>query len=305
MYKLTDSLRIPTDLARLLPPEVMDAVGASGAPTAEEIRLHADRFCSVRSGGQTYQTRLLLSATRIRDVLHALCSGSLYAYGESIRQGYLTPCKGVRVGVCGRAATEKGEIIGVGEITALIIRIPHAVPIDASFLGTRLRASEGGGMLIYALPGVGKTTLLRAVACECATPPNALHTVVVDTREELCYGLEGNQLYLSALSAFPRKLGIEIAVRSLGAELIVCDEIGSDDEVDAILAASNCGVPLLASMHGASLQQLFSRNALRKLHHSGVFQNYVGLRRVGNQLHYSITTHEQADKLLSGKELVP
>lgn len=297
---------LPPALERLLPPEVIDAVQACGAPTVEEVRLHANRFCSVKSGTITYPTRLLLSETRMRDILHALCGGSLYAHGETIRHGYLTPCKGVRVGICGHAATEGTNVIGVSEVSTLVIRVPHHVPMSATPLSTLLLSQNTcGGMLIYAPPGVGKTTLLRAITRECTSPQNARHTVVVDTREELCYGLEEENLNLSILSAYPRGLGIEIAVRSLCAELIVCDEIGSDEEVDAILAASNCGVPLLASVHGGSLQQLFSRSALKQLHRSGVFRYYVGLQRWQNRLHFSITTHEQADKCLLEGSVLP
>ena len=289
---------LPPALERLLPPEVIDAVQESGAPTAEEVRLHANRFCSVRSQGVTYPTRLLLSATRIRDILHALCAGSLYAFEESICQGYLSPCRGVRVGVCGRAATEAGRVIGVCDVSTLVIRIPHFVKIDASLLCDRLLSHERtGGMLIYAPPGVGKTTLLRAIASECARPDKQRHTVVVDTREELGFGLEEESLSMCVLSAYPRRIGIEIAFRTLGAELIVCDEIGNDDEVDAILSASNCGVPLLASVHGASLSQVFSSEAMKKLHRAGVFRDYVGITRERDELRFTVTPHKMADKL--------
>ena len=289
---------LPSALIRLLPEEVTLAVQACGAPVAEELRLHTNRFCSVRALGITYPTRLLLSRTRMCEILQKLCAGSLYAYEASICQGYLSPCHGVRVGVCGRAATEGERIIGISEVDSLIIRIPHRVSIDASMLsGKLLSQSGGGGMLIYAPPGVGKTTLLRAITLDCASRTARRHTVVVDTREELCYGLEDEDLSLSILSAYPRRIGIEIAFRTLGAELIVCDEIGNDSEVDAILAASNCGVPLLASIHGASLSQILSRPSLQKLHQAGVFRYYVGLQRQQNRLCFQITTHGQVDKL--------
>ena len=298
--KEASSRLLPPALERLLPPEVTDAVQACGAPTAEELRLHANRFCNVKSRGVTYPTPLLLSPRRIRDVLYSLCAGSLYAYEESIRQGYLSPCHGVRIGVCGHAASEKGRIIGISDVTSLIVRIPHHVPVDASPLSNRLLSANGsGGMLLYAPPGVGKTTMLRAVAAECASQKHLLHTVVVDTREELCYGLEDEHLSLCILSAYPRRIGIEIAYRCLGAELIVCDEIGNDDEADAILAASNCGVPLLASVHGSSLEQVLARESLQKLHQAHVFDDYVGLQRQQSEIRLVITTHEQADKLLS------
>ena len=48
-----------------------------------------------------------------------------------------------------------------------------------------------------------------------------IRTVAVDTRAELRFGTENPRLTLDVLVGYPRALGIEIAVRSLGAQLIV------------------------------------------------------------------------------------
>ena len=138
------------------------------------------------------------------------------------------------------------------------------------------------GALIFAPPGVGKTTILRAIAALASSPCHAIRTVAVDTRAELRFGLDAQNLLLDILVGYPRALGIEIAVRSLGAQLIVCDEIGDLHEAKEIVEAHSCGVPLLASAHAADIEELLARPGLRLLHEARCFGAYVRvIRRPG------------------------
>ncbi|MBQ9760213.1 MAG: hypothetical protein IJW16_02565 [Clostridia bacterium] len=274
------SLDLPEKLIACLPIHLTDAIRRSGAPTAEEIRLHRGRNATVTAGGRNYPTNMTLNESEINDILHRMCGGSLYAHRHTINQGYLSLEGGIRVGVCGSAAIEGGTIIGISDITGLIIRIPHRQRVNALPIIEKLHASSSRrGILIYAPPGVGKTTLLRTVAIEAASGADALRTVVVDTREELGYTLDGSRLTLDVLLGYPRDVGIEIAVRSLGAELIICDEIGGGRDARAILSAANCGVPLIASAHAASIEELLRRPALKLLHEAEIFESYVGITR--------------------------
>ena len=228
------------------------------------------------------------------ELLKKMCGGSLYAYTQTINQGFLTLEGGIRVGICGSAATENGRIIGVGEISGLIIRIPHAPDVSAKPILNLLNEMKHlRGVLIYAPPGVGKTTLLRAAAIEASSGARARRTVVVDTREELAHALIGEDLTLDTLIGYPRDVGIEIAVRSLGAELVICDEIGNLNDANAVIRAANCGVPLLATAHAADARELLRRPAFRALHRAAVFGAYVGITRNGrSDFHYLVSRWE-------------
>ncbi len=273
-------LPLPEKITACLPKYLSDAITRCGAPRAEELRLHAGRVCTVTADGKNYRTRIILDQNTLSEILKRMCAGSLYAYSESICAGYVPMEGGIRVGVGGCAATEGGRVIGVGNVTSLIVRIPHRIEVDASPLTDRLRLRSGcGGILLYAPPGVGKTTLLRAIAEQAASPSRGIRTVVVDTREELCATLTGTDLTLDILRGYPRARGIEIAVRSMGAELIVCDEIGNEEDARAILYAANCGVPLVASAHAGSREELLSRPPLRSLCEAGMFATLAGVRR--------------------------
>ena len=150
---------------------------------------------------------------------------------------------------------------------------------------------------MFAPPGVGKTTLLRAVTARMAGGEQARRVAVVDTRGELCAGLESHTLLLDLLSGYPRGAGISIAARTLSAELIVCDEIGEVKEAEAIVAAQNCGVPFLATAHADSVGGLLRRTGLYQLHRARIFGAYVGIRRRlgGGDFCYEVTHWEEAD----------
>lgn len=273
-------LKLPTILSDYLPLPLLDALSKCGAPRAEELRLHRDRYATVTCGGKNFYTDLSLTESQINEILKRMCGGSLYAYTDTICQGYLTLKDGIRVGICGSAALEGGKVIGISGISGLIIRIPHPPKVTCTPLVELLQEANGsGGLLIYAPPGGGKTTLLRSLAMKLSEGIRGKRTVVVDTREELSVSLNGYGHTLDILLGYPRAVGIEIAVRSLGAEVVICDEIGNGQDADAILQAANCGVPLVATTHAASLDELLRRPAIRQLHDARVFYGYVGIRR--------------------------
>lgn len=156
------------------------------------------------------------------------------------------------------------------------------------------------GVLIYSPPGVGKTTLIRAVAARLASGREARRVSVVDSRGELACGLSGAGLCIDILSGYPKAAGIGIAARTLGAEVIVCDEIGGREDAEAVMSAHNCGVPLIATTHAGSVAELMGRPGIRLLHGSGAFGAYVGLRRRPDRFDffYDATMWEQVDARL-------
>ena len=162
------------------------------------------------------------------------------------------------------------------------------------------RLSLTRGVLIYAPPSVGKTTLLRSVAARMAGGEHPLRVAVVDTRGELCYSLGAPSLLLDLLAGYPRGVGLSIAARTLSAQLIVCDEIGDLAEAREIVEAHNCGVPLLASAHAADIRELLARPGMRLLHESRCFGAYVRLFRQPGvfDFAYDILEWEAADELL-------
>ena len=269
---------LPSQLFDLLPARVKDALFGIGA--IEELRLSANRIAWVKKNGKNLPLNISLSANELEELVLDMCGGSLYAHTETIRHGFISLGGGLRVGLSGRAVMENGRVIGVRDISSLCVRIPHNVSVDVSVAVSVLDACAfSRGLLLYAPPAGGKTTFLRSLARCLASGENPRRVAVVDTRDELAFSLDSCGLCLDILSGYPKAYGIEIATRTLGAQVILCDEIGSEEDARAILDIQSSGVPLVASAHAGSVGDLMTRHPILSLHRAGVFGAYLGLSR--------------------------
>jgi len=281
-------------LLSYLPSRLSEEILKTELHKIDEIRLRAGGCSSLSYDRRSIKLDAALTRNEIDNILRLMCDGSLYAFRDTINKGYVTLRGGIRVGVCGRAVTEKDKITGIYDVSSLCIRIPHEIHGIGNTVA-RLVRSTRSGVLVYSLPGVGKTTLLRSVISILADGDAPLRVSVIDTRGELSAKLpEG--LSVDLLSGYPKGDGIEIAARTLNPELIVCDEIGADmSEISAIKAAHNCGVPLLATAHADNVSALLRRTGISVLHEARIFGTYVGITRGGGKdYRYDITPYDRA-----------
>ena len=121
---------LPDVLCGCLPLHIRDAILRTGANPIEEIRLRSERMLTVTSRQKNLGCGVIVGEHEIQEIFNRMCGGSLYAFEETIRQGYIPLRGGIRVGVCGSAACENGKIIGVHTVTGLMIRIPHAITVN-------------------------------------------------------------------------------------------------------------------------------------------------------------------------------
>ena len=286
---------LPSSVAAILPSSVVSEVGVLAEGSVEELRLREGRRAWMVTGGRNVMLSAVLDRAAIEDVFLKVCGGSLYAHAESIKEGYVTLGDGVRVGVIGRAAVENGRMVGVRDIDSLCFRIPGDVRVDTSVPETLLRSfSLVRGLLFFSPPGGGKTTVLRSLARALGSGADPLRVVVVDTRGELSPSLLGRGLCVDVLVGYPRRTGIEIAARSMGAQVIICDEICGVEDARVMIETQGGGVALVASAHAADIEGLLSRSDISLLHSAGTFGAYVGLDRRSKELYRVILHHEAA-----------
>ncbi|MBQ0125603.1 MAG: hypothetical protein KBS59_04675, partial [Clostridiales bacterium] len=238
------------------------------------------------------------SEYEISQTVSKLTEDSVHTYGETIRQGYISLDGGYRIGVCGSASVKDGSVGGVYAISSLCIRIPRVI-IGAGRELLSVISSENGisSALVYSPPGVGKTTVLRDVALALSSGESAKRVCIVDTRNELYDKAAFSLSIADDLRGYPKAAGIESATRTMCPELIICDEIGGESEARAILAAQNCGVPLLASAHGTSRDDIMLRPNIKLLCDAGVFRYLIGISRAGRKFALDVFDMKSAVKV--------
>lgn len=267
-----------------LPPSlaepVRDAMALHGE-TFRELRLYREGQILLVYGNRNLRLPCLCSAEEMQWVLGALCGNSLYAHEETLREGYIYTAEGLRVGVCGRAVCDGGRVVRITEISSLCIRIPHRVRGAAdALLPLILREDRLNSVLIWSPPGVGKTTMLHELAVQLGRQDSAYRMAIVDTRMELGADVQGANI----LCGYPRAGGIENAVRFLNPQIVICDEIYSREDCDAVLYGASCGVAVVASAHAACYKELEARPAMRPLLQNGIFSHFVGLHWQGDTM---------------------
>ena len=276
-----------TGVAQYLSPRVREAFFAvSGATKTSvcEIRIRRELpLCFSVYGGTVFVNRnmqmcKISSALRctgedVEYTVNRLCSGSLYRYADSLKRGYIVTPEGIRAGIYGEAVYEDGRISVVDGFCGINVRVPHRV----RSIGERLCACYFGDgpcpVLIFSPPGVGKTTLIREAAVILS---QKYRISVIDEKGEIFPENTARECGMcDVLKGYTKPDGMEIAVRTLAPELIICDEIGMREDIPAILSVQNSGVPLMATAHGDSIEAIMKKPNIRCLCENGVFKRYV------------------------------
>lgn len=246
-----------------------------------EIRLRENQLLSITAGRQNISCDLVCTHEELTYTLAKICGNSLYSYSEPIRDGYIAADCGIRAGVCGHAVLSDSRITLVRDITSINIRIPHSAPGAADKLYERMTMdNKFRNVLIYSKPGMGKTTVLRELISLLATGNHARRTAVIDTRYELCTGTSVPGL-TDVFYGYPRYEGILNAVRTMSPEYILCDELSTEREADALLYAHTSGISVCASVHAGSFSELMSIPILKPLLSAHIFDLTYGILTSG------------------------
>lgn len=258
-----------------------------------EIRLRAGHQVALTLDGGNVPLPITMTEGDVTDTLAALCGGSLYAHGNALRGGYLS-VHGCRIGVAGRAVYDERGVSGMAAVSSLCIRLPHSVP-DAGRVAVETFRLLGcrRGLLIYSPPGGGKTTLLREFARTVSAGASACRTAIVDTRGELYDEAFPPACQVDVLRGYPLATGIEMATRTLSPQVIVCDEIGSTQEAETLLSVKGCGVPIVASAHAETAEELLARPPIAMLVAGGVFAAHIGIFRRAHTFFYRVQAIEE------------
>lgn len=255
-----------------------------------EIRLRANQPVVVFIGGQpyflsdyglttTFEKAIILKKEEIEDVVFKASGNSIYSVNEQIKKGFLVVEGGIRIGVCGNVMIENEQVRTITDFSSLNIRIPHEIK-NCSLSAFSSIVDEFGvnNTLILSPPGCGKTTFIRDFVWQLSQNNFCLNVLVLDERGEISGMGEMNLgKFCDVLSYTNKQQGFMQGIRSMSPNLIVTDELGGEDDIDALCYAMNCGVSVIATIHANSISQLKQKQGFKKLLDDKYFSRFVVL----------------------------
>lgn len=242
-----------------------------------EVRIRADNPITVKgSNGDGLRERkieFLIEKKQIEDVVFALSNYSIYSVEQSLKQGFITSTSGERVGVCGDAVVEKGEIITFKNFTSLCIRFPNQV-VGCSTPFTD-KISNIKTCLVVSPPFHGKTTFIRDLGRVYSDRFNK-NVLYVDERDELW---ANGKFYLGkradVIRNTSKSFAFNFGVRSYNPDVIICDELMTEDDYKGVLFALLSGVKVVASAHSNSLENLLKKQEIYEILKKITFENVL------------------------------
>ena len=186
---------------------------------------------------------------------------------------------GHRAGICGTAICEGDKVINIRDISSINIRIAREHKECSRAVIDTLNP-DFGGVLICGAPCTGKTTLLRDMARILSTEYGK-RISLIDERGELAgtsSGILQNDIGLcDVFDLYDKPSGIIQAIRSMSPDIIVCDEIGTQRDIEAVEYSVNSGVSFISTLHCSSVDELRRKDNVRKLVSCGGFKTLVFL----------------------------
>lgn len=256
----------------------------------EEIRIRVNRPIALKLGQTEAIIEYIVKQEEILEILQQICDNSIYSFQNQICNGYITIKGGHRVGVSGNVVVKEGQVINISYLSSLNFRIAKQI-IGASdkIIKHVLNIQENNiyNTLIVSPPGVGKTTVIRDLVRRISNGIeqlgfNGINVGVVDERGEISAmyrGIPQNDIGIrtDVLDGISKADGMTMLIRSMSPKVIVADEIGSKEDVNAIRYAMCCGVKGIFTAHGATIEDIRLNPALNTLIENFCFEKIIFL----------------------------
>lgn len=265
------------EIYKILPKEISNIVKQYLQEDAvQEIRIKSGKpvILNLSYGEKVLDYRT--TSEDLKFMMAKVSNYSLYAFEEEIKQGYITLKGGHRVGLAGECVISNGEVRTIKNISSLNIRICREI-IGSSNKIMNLITNNNRvyNTLIVSPPKCGKTTILRDIAKNISNGMYKINlsgkkVTIVDERSEIaaCYnGVPQMNVGIRTdiLDNCLKKSGMIMAIRSLSPEVLICDEIGTKGDLEALNMAFNSGVNVIVTVHGYDIADVYGRAVFKGL----------------------------------------
>ena len=265
------------EFEKVIPGHILSKVYALGnIDKLQEIRLRIKQPIIVNIDNKEILLNYIINELDIKNILQRMSNYSLYAFEEEFKQGYITIKGGHRVGLSGECVVENCSVKTIKNIYSLNVRVARQIKgCGKKVMPYIISKDKVFNTILISPPKCGKTTLIRDIARMLSNGAPEFNLTgkkvsIIDERSEIAASFQGipqmdigirSDVYDNCI----KSEGIFMAIRSLSPDVIVCDEIGSQKEIEAMLSAYNSGVNLITTIHGNGIEDLEKRNIFKDL----------------------------------------
>lgn len=229
------------------------------------------------------QQLVVVDKAMLDNFMRRISENSLYAYNESLIQGYISLPKGIRVGICGSYVFDGNKLVTIKDFQSVNIRIPHQIKnCSLNAYEYLVNGDEIENTLIVSPPGAGKTTFLRDFVFQLCEHNISKNILIVDERNEICSCVDGEPAlslggFCDIIANCNKRIAFKNGIRSMSPDVIVTDELDLEKDLDIVKEALNCGVKVVATIHAKDVNDLRRKSSFEKVLEEKYFNRFVVL----------------------------